>query len=38
MQNPFNVRDAAFEVLSDGRTVAPLIEVGYLHTLRGERT
>ena len=38
MQNPVNVRDAALEVVSDGRTVAPLIEVGYLRTLRGEHT
>ncbi|PNF25260.1 hypothetical protein B7P43_G13158, partial [Cryptotermes secundus] len=30
--------DATLEVLSDGHTVAPLIKVGYLHTLRGGRT
>ncbi|XP_068081136.1 neuroligin-1-like [Anabrus simplex] len=38
VQNPLNVRDATLEVLSDGHTVAPLIRVGYLHTLRGGRT
>lgn len=38
VQNPLNVRDATLEVLSDGHTVAPLIKVGYLHTLRGGRT
>lgn len=38
VQNPLNVRDATLEVLSDGHTVAPLIKVGYLHTMRGGRT
>lgn len=38
MQNPLNVRDATLEVLSDGHTVAPLIRVGYLHTVRGGKT
>lgn len=35
LQNPLSVRDSTLEVLSDGHTVAPLIRVGYLHTLRG---
>lgn len=38
MQNPLSVRDATLEVLSDGHTAAPLIRVGYLHTLRGGKT
>lgn len=38
VQNPLNVRDATLEVLSDGHTVAPLIRVGYLHTVRGGKT
>ncbi|XP_025837617.1 neuroligin-1-like [Agrilus planipennis] len=37
-QNPLSVRDATLEVLSDGHTVAPLIRVGYLHSLRGGKT
>ncbi|CAG9567010.1 unnamed protein product [Danaus chrysippus] len=35
IQNPLSVRDATLEVLSDGRTAAPLIRLGYLHALRG---
>ncbi|CAH0726626.1 unnamed protein product, partial [Brenthis ino] len=35
VQNPLSVRDATLEVLSDGRTAAPLIRLGYLHALRG---
>lgn len=38
MQNPLSVRDATLEVLSDGHTAAPLIRVGYLHSLRGGKT
>ncbi|KDR15094.1 Neuroligin-1 [Zootermopsis nevadensis] len=38
VQNPLSVRDATLDVLSDGHTVAPLIKVGYLHTLGGGRT
>lgn len=37
-QNPLSVRDATLEVLSDGHTAAPLIRIGYLHTLRGGKT
>lgn len=36
--NPLSVRDATLEVLSDGHTAAPLIRVGFLHTVRGGRT
>ncbi|GLH02500.1 Acetylcholinesterase [Gryllus bimaculatus] len=38
VQNPLSVRDSTLEVLSDGHTAAPLVRVGYLHTLRGGRT
>lgn len=38
MQNPLSVRDATLEVLSDGHTAAPLIRIGYLHSLRGGKT
>ncbi|XP_073941621.1 neuroligin-1-like [Choristoneura fumiferana] len=38
LQNPLSVRDATLEVLSDGRTAAPLIRLGYLHALRGGTT
>ncbi|KAJ2953553.1 hypothetical protein O0L34_g1155 [Tuta absoluta] len=38
VQNPLSVRDATLEVLSDGRTAAPLIRLGYLHALRGGTT
>jgi hypothetical protein len=31
-------RDAALELLSDGHTVAPLIRLGYLHSLRGGKS
>ena len=31
-------RDAALELLSDGHTAAPLVRLGYLHSLRGGRT
>lgn len=31
-------RDAALELLSDGHTTAPLIRLGYLHSLRGGRS
>ncbi|CAH4003648.1 unnamed protein product [Pieris brassicae] len=34
VQNPLSVRDATLEILSDGRTAAPLIRLGYLHALR----
>ncbi|XP_038211108.1 neuroligin-1-like [Zerene cesonia] len=34
LQNPLSVRDATLEILSDGRTAAPLIRLGYLHALR----
>lgn len=37
-QNPLSVRDATLEVLSDGHTAAPLIRIGYLHSLRGGKT
>ncbi|XP_050309519.1 neuroligin-1-like isoform X2 [Anthonomus grandis grandis] len=37
-QNPLSVRDATLDVLSDGHTVAPLIRVGYLHSLSGGKT
>ncbi|XP_039278642.1 neuroligin-1, partial [Nilaparvata lugens] len=36
--NPLGVRDATLEVLSDGHTTAPLLRVGYLHSVRGGRT
>ncbi|XP_014362989.2 neuroligin-1 [Papilio machaon] len=38
VQNPLSVRDATLEILSDGRTAAPLIRLGYLHALRGGTT
>ncbi|KAL0273604.1 UNVERIFIED_CONTAM: hypothetical protein PYX00_006237 [Menopon gallinae] len=38
LQNPLSVRDSTLEVLSDGHTVAPLVRVGYLHSLRGGKT
>lgn len=31
-------RDAALELLSDGHTAAPLVRLGYLHSLRGGRS
>ncbi|XP_039278644.1 neuroligin-1-like, partial [Nilaparvata lugens] len=31
--NPLGVRDATLEVLSDGHTTAPLLRVGYLHSV-----
>lgn len=34
-RNPLGSRDAALELLSDGHTVAPLVRVAYLHSLRG---
>ncbi|CAG9767911.1 unnamed protein product [Ceutorhynchus assimilis] len=37
-QNPLSVRDATLDVLSDGHTVAPLIRIGYLHSLSGGKT
>ncbi|KYB27420.1 neuroligin-1 [Tribolium castaneum] len=37
-QNPLSVRDATLDVLSDGHTAAPLIRVGYLHSMRGGKT
>lgn len=37
-QNPLSVRDGTLEVLSDGHTAAPLIRIGYLHSLRGGKT
>jgi len=37
-QNPLCARDSALEVLSDGHTVAPVVRVGYLNTLRGGTT
>nr|XP_022918704.1 neuroligin-1-like isoform X2 [Onthophagus taurus] len=37
-QNPLSVRDATLEVLSDGHTAAPLIRIGYLHSMRGGKT
>lgn len=37
-QNPLSVRDATLDVLSDGHTAAPLIRIGYLHTLSGGKT
>ncbi|CAG9858434.1 unnamed protein product [Phyllotreta striolata] len=37
-QNPLSVRDAILDVLSDGHTAAPLIRIGYLHSLRGGTT
>lgn len=36
--NPLSVRDATLEVLSDGHTAAPVIRLGYLHTVRGGKT
>ncbi|XP_031345725.1 neuroligin-1 [Photinus pyralis] len=38
VQNPLSVRDATLEVLSDGHTSAPLIRIGYLHSMRGGKT
>ncbi|KAJ8915609.1 hypothetical protein NQ315_003393, partial [Exocentrus adspersus] len=37
-QNPLSVRDATLDVLSDGHTAAPLIRIGYLHTMSGGKT
>uniref|UniRef100_A0A6P7GHC1 Neuroligin-1-like n=1 Tax=Diabrotica virgifera virgifera TaxID=50390 RepID=A0A6P7GHC1_DIAVI len=37
-QNPLSVRDATLDVLSDGHTAAPLIRIGYLHSLKGGTT
>lgn len=37
-QNPLSVRDATLDVLSDGHTVAPLIRIGYLHSLSDGKT
>lgn len=31
-------RDATLELLSDGHTAAPLVRLGYLHSLRGGRS
>lgn len=37
-RNPLGSRDAALELLSDGHTIAPLVRIGYLHSLRGGRS
>lgn len=37
-RNPLGSRDVALELLSDGHTVAPLIRIGYLHSLRGGKS
>lgn len=37
-RNPLGSRDAALELLSDGHTVAPIVRVGYLHSLRGGKS
>lgn len=37
-RNPLGSRDAALELLSDGHSVAPLVRVGYLHSLRGGKS
>lgn len=37
-RNPMGSRDAALELLSDGHTTAPLVRLGYLHSLRGGRS
>lgn len=37
-RNPLGSRDAALELLSDGHTAAPLVRLGYLHSLRGGRS
>lgn len=37
-RNQLGSRDAALELLSDGHTVAPLIRLGYLHSLRGGKS
>nr|CAI5832756.1 unnamed protein product [Callosobruchus analis] len=37
-QNPLGVRDATLSVLSDGHTAAPLIRLGYLHSIAGGKT
>ncbi|CAD7085883.1 unnamed protein product [Hermetia illucens] len=38
VRNPMGSRDASLEFLSDGHTAAPLIRLGYLHSLRGGRS
>lgn len=37
-RNPLSARDATLEFLSDGHTAAPLVRLGYMHSLRGGRT
>lgn len=37
-RNPIGSRDVALELLSDGHTVAPLIRISYMHSLRGGRS
>ncbi|KAG5870537.1 hypothetical protein JTB14_011947 [Gonioctena quinquepunctata] len=37
-QNPLSVRDTTLEVLSDGHTAAPLLRIGYLHTMGGGKS
>lgn len=37
-QNPLSVRDATLDLLSDGHTAAPLIRIGYLHSMKGGRS
>jgi hypothetical protein len=37
-RNLLGSRDAALELLSDGHTAAPLVRLGYLHSLRGGRS
>jgi hypothetical protein len=37
-RNQLGSRDAALELLSDGHTVAPLVRLGYLHSLRGGKS
>lgn len=37
-RNPIGLRDVALELLSDGHTVAPMIRISYIHSLRGGRS
>lgn len=37
-RNQIGSRDATMDLLSDGHTAAPLIRLGYLHSVRGGRS
>ncbi|GAB0098543.1 uncharacterized protein DMENIID0001_142860 [Sergentomyia squamirostris] len=37
-RNPTGARDATLDILSDGHTAAPLVRLGYMHSLRGGRS